>query len=918
MQFKKVLSVLLAFSFVFCSFARAEEQKSGNAGGIKLYIDGEETVLKHPIIKEGDIVYFPMKDLFFKFGIYMAWNEEEKGYAGTGKNGEIIAKKDMTTVEIDWVDVELPAPTKEIDGILYLPSYIIEDAIRTNPAVYNESENALYIDSPDYNYEGYKDFDLESLERKLPQGDELLTEEEFFQASPADGAKYMKMEEVEVEGMPFKRAWRIETLPYPDGTLPEAIYHIQGAKIINKDFLAGETGIMTFWARAIKIVDESGSAGFKPTYEQLDTWQKAQDASVFIDHFEWKKYYLPLYSGQYDLLAGKSRLCLAVGCKGGQIIEIADMHIRNFHFEVDPVAIKPTASTTYKGMEDDALWRKEAYRRIEKYRKNDMVITVKDENGNPVKGAKVNADMTKNEFMYGLAIMEKEICGIYPEDSKIDKIKDTVVRETCNLGVEAFWMKRSPTNYGEARETVNEFWKRGLDQRGHALSWNHMGLTADKDAFGDAPGMRNYPDREYDDIYDHLMRFATEKVWMFKGMFRQWDGLNEPYDSNSFRRKYTTQAYSDIFKMTKALDPTSKVFVNETGMEGHPDKNHAKTMRAKGLSQIVENMIDNERAPIDGIGIQAHCTQYYYPQGFYYEMDYLSKLVDEMAITEYDFYPADFTNAPLHLRDTFLAVFSHPKATAFVIWGYQDTMHWRGYGPFYSRTWQKKPEYDEWLRIVNDEFKSRLEGETDENGQVVLRGLRGDYDITVSKDGKEGKTAFTLSNSADAKRDNWINAEINGGKIEISAANSPEQYAKQPVKFRSSEEAYADYLEKTGGINPIGIYKHTDKSGNSIKQTNDGLENTFWYAEEKGDFINYELVEKASEGELEINFRNVNGESYDFKVQTSADGENWETVFEGNSGSSEKIEFKNALFIKIVSESNDYMGISEVKINAKK
>ena len=909
-----LLTAMIIFSTLVPTVYSAEDVSNTP---IRLVIGSEEIALKNPCFAEDGVVYFPMKEVFFRLGIYMEWDELEKCWIGKGNNGEIRAAADKPYVEIDWVNVELPAPTREKDGILYLPSYIIEDATATEPARYDESTNTLYITPPGLETRAKSDFSLAAVEKTLPEGDELMDPEQMFNMSYDNGPDYIKFEQVDVEGdLPFDKALRIETLPYKDGAVPAAIYNIQLSTTIRKgDFLSGDVGIMTFWARAVKITDESGTAGFKPTYEQLDTWNKAQDSDVKIGSTEWKKFYLPLYSGRHSLYANKSRVAFAVGYKP-QIIEIADIHIRNFHNEVELSTVWPDNTVDYKGIEEDALWRKEAYRRIEKYRKNDMIVTVKDENGNPVKGATVNADMTENEFMYGLALCSSEIVDLYPEDSKVAAIKDRVMREAINTGVEAMDLKESPTDKIEARRDVNEFYNRGLRQRGHALTWGSFRLRNYNSDKTPREGLRDYPNVSYEKIYDYLMTEVKKEVWMFKDIMSQWDVLNEPFDSADLRNVYGTQIYSDAFKITKALDPKAKCYLNETGMEGHPNREH--TMRAKGLIPIVTNMIENERAPIDGLGVQGHCVNYYYPQGFYNELDYLAQYVDEVAVTEYDFYNEDLSRAPEHLRDTFLATFSHPKATCFIIWGYQDNMHWRGVGPFYDRQWQKKPAYDEWLRIVNDEFCDKLTAVTDENGRAVLRGLRGKYRVTVTADGKKGDCDFTLTKSDRPERDNYVNASLSADKVILSPSNGCEVYSKGPVKFRTGQEAYADYLSTVGDKTPIGIYKHKDSNGNRVPETTDGLQNSYWYGENDGDYVEYELVEQAVRGDVSVDFRAANGEIYGYKVFKSADGEKWDEIYSGSSANRVKIPFEDAMFIRIQSDGNKYMGISEVNINAEK
>lgn len=62
------------------------------------------------------------------------------------------------------------------------------------------------------------------------------------------------------------------------------------------------------------------------------------------------------------------------------------------------------SSTEYIGEEDGALWREEALKRIEKYRKSDTDIIVKNQNEQILENANVNIKMISNEFEFGTAI----------------------------------------------------------------------------------------------------------------------------------------------------------------------------------------------------------------------------------------------------------------------------------------------------------------------------------------------------------------------------------------------------------------------------------------------------------------------------------------------------------------------------------
>lgn len=922
MRLKKIITAFVAFVMLVSCFPCAIFAQEAP---IKLYIDNVEQRLNNPCVIDEGTVYIPMQEVFFKMGVYMEWNEKEELWYGEGNNGEIRITVGSNVADIDWVDVELPAPVKEINGVVMIPLYLVEDALKTDAPIYDEETKSIYIKFPDINDKPKQKFRIESVVNDLPEPkQDLFREEQLYNLRYDNGGTTMQdYKVVDVEGMPFKKAAQIEMKKFED--FPKSIYSVQMDTMIDEgSFEAGDVGLATFWARATTITDESGVAKMRFCYESLGDWQKVIQGETVSIGYEWKQYYLPMYNARYTMQGGNAHLCFSVGGKH-QIIQVADVHLYNYGKDVSIETLIPGAGGAYKGMEDDALWRKEAYRRIEKYRKNDMVITVTDEDGNPVEGAAVKADMTDNEFYRAIAICDSEILDL-DTDIKSGRIQSEVMDKYFNAGVSGNEMKemRLRDDYRTGVREINEYLSRGMQARGHALSWDNLGIRTYSVVNGISNDLVTYDDLRngtysYDEIHDYMMDYVRAKVWLFKGTLFQWDGLNEPHDSNGVRNIYgNTALFSDVFQIAKALDPKCKLYVNETGMEGH--ENRDAQFRATALVDIVGKMKENERAPVDGIGVQGHCVSYLYPQGFYRELQMLAEAVDEVSVTEYDFMNADFTYAPQHLRDTFLATYSLPKSKCFVIWGYWDPMHWRGYGPFYTSDWKAKPELAEWDRIVNEEFVTHETAVTDKDGKAVIRGYRGKYDISVEKDGITGKCEFTLTDSDNTERDNWIRAEIKDGKINLTNPNPLESYSgnnsEGKVRFNSWTEAHADYIAKFGNSEPIGIYKHSDNTGNTVPKTNDGLYNTYWYGGDNS-YVTYELVKKAEQGNVSVDFRAPNGEVYNYRVLSSKDGENWDTLYEGNSNEKKTIDFENAMFIRIQSVGNEYMGISEVNINAK-
>ncbi len=203
---------------------------------------------------------------------------------------------------------------------------------------------------------------------------------------------------------------------------------------------------------------------------------------------------------------------------------------------------------------------------------------------------------------------------------------------------------------------------------------------------------------------------------------------------------------------------------------------------------------------------------------------------------------------------------------------------------------------------------------TDADGNAKVRGYRGKYNITVDVNGVSKVVEFTLTDSDNTERDNYIDIVVDGNNITASTPNPHEIYRKRDIDYASHEEAAADYLAK-GGDKWIGIYTHRDEKGERIPKTTDGLQNTFHYVEGEN-FVEYELVKNAAFGNVNVDFRTPLGEVYNYEILVSKDGESWTSIYKGTSAEDVTADFKDAMYVRIKSTGNEYMGISEVNIHA--
>ncbi len=110
-------------------------------------------------------------------------------------------------------------------------------------------------------------------------------------------------------------------------------------------------------------------------FERLgDPWTKAISYTLSAGP-QWRKFSIP-FTIVEDLDAGKSHICFRMGYRP-QAFELADLKLTTYGTKLK-VADLPQTKVTYGGGEPDAPWRKEAQDRIEKIRKGDLTVTVKD------------------------------------------------------------------------------------------------------------------------------------------------------------------------------------------------------------------------------------------------------------------------------------------------------------------------------------------------------------------------------------------------------------------------------------------------------------------------------------------------------------------------------------------------------------
>lgn len=491
---------------------------------------------------------------------------------------------------------------------------------------------------------------------------------------------------------------------------------------------------VTFWVRCLESRHESNQ-GFARVYLQKNSpnWDKSAYISVVAGR-DWAFYRIPFHTKFENYDAGKAAVAFALGYSY-QTIQLADIKITNFGSSVTKDDL-PGTKFTYEGREDDAAWRKPANERIEKYRKGDLTVSVKDKSGKPVTNAQVVVEMKKHEFGFGNITNRVAFANPGPDGIQYRKIIKENFNETT---FENAWKHDMYEQY-KSENAVNQIFqvmdsldKYGIDLRGHALVWPSTKYTKTAAPFIDKP----------EELRKLLRQSVLERATAAKGRLIDWDVINEPFVNHQFMDILGKDEMVEWFKIARQGDPEADLYINETrflvdkGVNGPVQDNlynWVEFLKSKGIQ-------------IDGLGFQGHFgeTGLTSPDKLMEILDRFAKLGVKIKITELDINTQDNELQADYMRDFYTILFSHPAAEAIISWGFWEKYHWLPDAAWYTKNWEEKPIARVHKKLVFEDWWTNEKGITDASGKYKVRGFNGDYLVSVKHEGKTVVQKATLS-----------------------------------------------------------------------------------------------------------------------------------------------------------------------------
>ncbi len=525
----------------------------------------------------------------------------------------------------------------------------------------------------------------------------------------------------------FDRSLQISLTNRPENTWDSA-FGLPSNKAVAK----GDVLLIGFWLRG-KATSGVGGAVAEFVFERFSAphTKSVQFLAESPADGSWQHYWVRFRSLEsYE--AEQAGMNFQIGYQP-ETLEFGGLQAWNFGQDVD-IDTLPNTELTYTGRELDASWRAEAAERIDQLRRDDLSMSLFDDQGQPRSGAKVSVKLVSHDFGFGSAVSASMLTG---EGEDNDRYRETF-KKYFNVGTteNALKWKSWDENWISHEATINALkWmkEQRIPARGHVMVW---------------PGIRYLPEW-VPTIYDRpevltkvLDTHIREMGYATQGLVRDWDVLNEVFDNRDLTDILGDEAMVHWFKVADEVAPNVQLYYNDYAglVRGGFPTTH-KDHFEKTVRYLVEN-----GAPIDGIGIQGHFGSLLTPpERMLAELDRFHALGLKILITEFDVEVAGKQLQSDFTRDFLTVCFSHPAVAGVLSWGFWEGAHWKPDAAFFAKDWTPTAMGQQWIRMTQQVWTTEEELVADANGQIKFRGFRGEYAITVdgreyrAKSGDDGK-----------------------------------------------------------------------------------------------------------------------------------------------------------------------------------
>jgi endo-1,4-beta-xylanase len=372
--------------------------------------------------------------------------------------------------------------------------------------------------------------------------------------------------------------------------------------------------------------------------------------------------------------------------------------------------------------------------RIEQHRKGDGTITVRNAKGEAIRGAKVQVEQLRHDFLFGCNFFMFGRCG-KPELEEQYRQRFTALLNYCTLGF--YWARyereRGKPHYDYTDQATAWTREHSITCKGHPLVWDHPA------------GSPAWLPNDSKEIERLSTTRAREIISRYQGRIDIWDVVNEPTHladkPNQTKMADWAAALGAVpyvaehLKVARAANPQATLLVNDYRLE-------------PAYYRILDSLRDNGRLRFDTVGIQSHMHDGVWPLRKVWDTcDTYSKLGLPLHFTESTIVSGPRNGPGENWGETtatggarqaeqtvnlYAALFAHPAVQAVTWWDFSDLGAWQGAAAgWLRRDMSPKPVYERMTSLIKGEWWTKTEATTNASGEVKARAFFGTHRITA-------------------------------------------------------------------------------------------------------------------------------------------------------------------------------------------
>jgi endo-1,4-beta-xylanase len=481
----------------------------------------------------------------------------------------------------------------------------------------------------------------------------------------------------------------------------------------------GDVVFLAYWAKGIEAKNEAQTPIISPVNVQQSgpPYKSAASGAAYLLR-DWQLYYAS-GKAEDDIAPGAAGISFHLGLTK-QTLQLGPAYLFNLGPNADVTSL-PRNRVTYDGIEPNAPWRSVAKAKIEQHRKGNLTVKVADGNGNPKPNVSVDINMTDHAFNFGTFVGHKLIDNNGKKDARYHQS----FNENFNMAtLPTYWQdwgwnskKSMEAGY---RNSIKFAHEQGIKWRAHPIIWPGEDYMPSRILV-----QKGKPKKQREMVLSHV-----KEVMSFVASHNPIaiDLVNEVRVNQYFKENGNPDLVEEVFRLAHDIAPDVPLYVNDYAILNNGGLN-------KNSIEFYHNWIkemQGKNVPLGGIGFQGHFgAGLTPPQRVMDILGGFSKYGLPLQITEFDVETYDEEAQAAYTRDILMAAFSEPALNAFIVWGWWEGDHWKKPAAMLREDWSEKLNFKAWRKAVYSDWWTREQGMTDSNGELTIRGFKGDYQIRV-------------------------------------------------------------------------------------------------------------------------------------------------------------------------------------------